>query len=332
MEEVETLKAERAVIESELKGTNPDMKTVFLQAAANGNLNEPLISAQSLGKAFGPFQQQVSESITKQERIIAETQDLYQPFIQERGGSGGAREEALKSIASAYDAFMELKGNLQEGTKFYNDLTQLLVTFQSKVSDFCFARKTEKEELLKDLSSSLSSMSLEPPPQAPAHHAQDPTRPARKNDPPARPPPPAVGAPAPAAPPETSSAAPPAQAPTAAAPNPYAGAPGPLPYPAQPTMPMPYQPYTPMPGGYNPYAVYQNPPAAMPQQGYPQQGYYQPQYGAPPPQGYPPNPNPNPYAQQPGYPQQPQQQQPGYPQQQPGYPPAPGYPQQPQWR
>jgi len=326
MEEVETLKAERAVIESELKGTNPDMKTVFLQAAANGNLNEPLISAQSLGKAFGPFQQQVSESITKQERIIAETQDLYQPFIQERGGSGGAREEALKSIASAYDAFMELKGNLQEGTKFYNDLTQLLVTFQSKVSDFCFARKTEKEELLKDLSSSLSSMSLDPPPQAPAHHSQDPSRPARKTDPPARPPPPAVGAPAPAAPAETQAA----QAPAVAAPNPYAGAPGPLPYPAQPTMPMPYQPYTPMPGGYNPYAVYQNPPAAMPQQGYPQQGYYQPQYGAPPTQGYPPNP----YAQQQqpqGYPQQPQQQ-PGYPQQQPGYPPAPGYPQQPQWR
>ena len=46
------------------------------------------------------FYLKVSESITKQERIIAETQDLYQPFIQERGGSGGAREEALKSIAS----------------------------------------------------------------------------------------------------------------------------------------------------------------------------------------------------------------------------------------
>ena len=57
---METLRAERQVMESELKSTNPDMKTVFLQAAANGSLNEPLISAQSLGRTFGPLQQQVN--------------------------------------------------------------------------------------------------------------------------------------------------------------------------------------------------------------------------------------------------------------------------------
>jgi len=336
MEEVETLKAERSVIESELKGTNPDMKVVFLQAAANGTLNEPVLSVQSLGRSIGPFQNQIAESITKQEKIIAEVQDLYQPFIQERGGEGGARENALKSIASAYDAFMELKGNLQEGTKFYNDLTQLLVTFQSKVSDFCFARKTEKEELLKDLSSSLSSMSLDPPPAAPAHH--DPSRPPRKSDPPARPPPPNVAASS------TDSSAPPSAQPAAA--NPYAGAPGPLPYPTNPTagMPMPYQPYTPMPGGYNPYAGYQNPPAQPGYPGqapaFPQQGYYQPQYGAAPPQGYPQGAPPQGYPQgappPQGYPQgAPPQGYPGAP----GYPPQgaapqgyPGYPQQPQWR
>ena len=59
MEEVETLKAERAVIESELKNTNPDMQSTFLSAAASGSLNEPNISLASLGRTFGPLQHQV---------------------------------------------------------------------------------------------------------------------------------------------------------------------------------------------------------------------------------------------------------------------------------
>ena len=60
MEDVETLKAERQVIESELKSTNPDMKSVFLQAAANGTMNEPLISSQTIGKTYGGLQKQVT--------------------------------------------------------------------------------------------------------------------------------------------------------------------------------------------------------------------------------------------------------------------------------
>ena len=62
MEEVETLRAERAATEAELKSTNPDMKTVFLQAAANGTMNEPLISSQTLGKTYGSLQKQVITS------------------------------------------------------------------------------------------------------------------------------------------------------------------------------------------------------------------------------------------------------------------------------
>merc|ERR1719495_1583006 len=166
---------------------------------------------------------------------MTEIQKNHEIFVRESGGGTNDRETALKSIAAAYDAFMELKGNLQEGTKFYNDLTQLLVTFQSKVSDFCFARKTEKEELLKDLSSSLSNLSMDPPPEAPAHH--DPARPPRKTDPPARPPPPAVSGSTPTAQPAQAPAQAPAPAPGAA--NPYAPAPAPLPYPVQPTPSMP---------------------------------------------------------------------------------------------
>ena len=34
------------------------------------------------------------------------------------------RTEFLKSLADAYDAFLEIKSNLEEGTKFYNDFLQ----------------------------------------------------------------------------------------------------------------------------------------------------------------------------------------------------------------
>merc|ERR1712107_429889 len=213
------------------------MRQVFLNANAKGSFSEAEMSTATLDGAFKSLIDQVNDNLKRQEMALKEITESNENFVKENGSQGGdnARDDMLKKLAAAHDAYFELQNNLQEGTKFYNDLTQLLVTFQNKVSDFCFARKTEKEELLKDLSSSMASMSLDPPPAAPAHH--DPCRPPRKNDPPARPPPPTVSASS-----AQPSSAPPAAA--AAAPNPYAGAPGPLPYPAQPAMPMPYQPYT----------------------------------------------------------------------------------------
>ena len=137
-EDIETIKAERQVIEAEFKNTDPEMKNTFLNIhAKEGVINEQELSNETLNRAFGSLIEQIEDSLKRQESILKEMTEMNEKFVKENGGNtSGQRDEIMKKLAAAHDAFFELQKHLQEGTKFYNDLTQLLVTFQSKVKYF----------------------------------------------------------------------------------------------------------------------------------------------------------------------------------------------------
>ncbi|XP_033105729.1 programmed cell death 6-interacting protein-like isoform X3 [Anneissia japonica] len=173
MLQVDAIKTEREVMESELKSATFNMSSAFLSALAkDGAINEDVISNQELDRIYGPLIQQVQDSARRQESLLSNIQDANTQFssAKQTDNSAQKREEVLRQLATGHNTFMELMGNLTEGTKFYNDLTQILVKYQGKCSDLSFARKTEKEELLRDLTQSIANQPPQEVRAAPAHH------------------------------------------------------------------------------------------------------------------------------------------------------------------
>lgn len=313
--QLDELKKEREQLENDIKSVNFDMTTKFLTALAqDGAINEEALSVTELDRVYGSYTDRVQRNLTKQEELIGNIQVSHQEFskMKQSNSEANLREEVLKKLAAGHDSYIELVANLREGTKFYNDLTEILLKFQNKCSDIVFARKTERDELLKDLQQSIAREPSAPSmPAVPSYQNAAPTAtsgmsstptPAPRTvysgkQPPPRPPPPSVPASVPAAPvsapqnvtpPVASASAPvPSQPLASAIPSQAQGPPFPT-YPG-------YTGYygMPMPVGYNAYMYSQTMPPYL----------YQPQHGQAP---YP--------TQQPGFPM---------PQQPPYYHPPP---------
>uniref|UniRef100_A0A1B6GMD2 BRO1 domain-containing protein n=1 Tax=Cuerna arida TaxID=1464854 RepID=A0A1B6GMD2_9HEMI len=166
MQEVDTMKTERNAIEFELKSNTIDTQESFLSALHDKNINEQTLSMEVLNKYYGHLQQKVKDNLSKQQRLLAEIQKANSDFVPEQH----SRKTMLKELVAAYDTYKELLDNLKEGTKFYNELTLILLEFQSKISDFCFARKTEREEMIKDLTRGIGLATKIEIPELPQHH------------------------------------------------------------------------------------------------------------------------------------------------------------------
>lgn len=258
---------------------------------------EEAIFQRNIDKVYGPLLERVRDVVDRSTAALVTTKECNAHFVATRSSSSSEREQVLNDLQAKYDAWRELRTNLQEGEKFYGNLKALLLKFQNKCKDFCDVRRVEKTEIMKDLaqviintpheqyaahSSAPPSSQYNPPPQgAPLSSLQ-------QQQPPARPPLPAQVPSRPAPQPQQ-----PAQQPPRQAQQP--------PYQQPPAYAPPAYPYAPAPTyASGPYGGYGAPQQQVPQ--YPYGGASQGGWGQPPAQPYAP-----PYG---GY-QAPPQQQPG---------------------
>ncbi|XP_063453045.1 programmed cell death 6-interacting protein-like isoform X3 [Pan paniscus] len=149
---LDEVKKEREGLENDLKSVNFDMTSKFLTALAqDGVISEEALSVTELDRVYGGLTTKVQESLKKQEGLLKNIQVSHQEFskMKQSNNEANLREEVLKNLATACDNFVELVANSKEGTKFYNELTEILVRFQNKCSDIVLAWKTERDELLK---------------------------------------------------------------------------------------------------------------------------------------------------------------------------------------
>uniref|UniRef100_A0A0K0E1K5 BRO1 domain-containing protein n=1 Tax=Strongyloides stercoralis TaxID=6248 RepID=A0A0K0E1K5_STRER len=160
LDQTKDIQKERKKLEDKIKNVKIDVADKFLKArndASGGHFNEEEISNNEIQKAFSDIIKEVDSSLKLQDDVLKEVEVVNRKFVQEKGFGNSDRDQMLKQLASAADVFNTLKSNLNEGHKFYNDLTPLLVSLQQNVSDFCFARQTEKEDLMKQVQQSIIS-------------------------------------------------------------------------------------------------------------------------------------------------------------------------------
>jgi hypothetical protein len=130
MDTVAGIKAEREVIESELKSTDSDSVRARLIGAfqQGSNSDENSVVVNEIESIYTPLRQQVTGSLSQQEQLVENIRRTNLQFQNEKQGneSSEIREEMLKNLARAYDAYQELLSNLKEGNKVSFNLDFIL--------------------------------------------------------------------------------------------------------------------------------------------------------------------------------------------------------------
>ncbi|GAA5926339.1 hypothetical protein JCM1841_005538 [Sporobolomyces salmonicolor] len=118
------------------------------------------------------FEEEMDASRARQEDLLNEIKTLNASFLSHRRHDPAllARETALQELSAAHAKYHEMRGNLEEGLRFYAELSRLGSELRDAAKSFAYSRNVEAQELHRQLST-VPAPSLSPAPAAPAPSA-----------------------------------------------------------------------------------------------------------------------------------------------------------------
>lgn len=168
-DQIEVLKAERADLldQLELVDLPPDFTKKLLKIyQEQGQITDYQMTLDVLNDRLQVVRECIRENLTKQDDLLAQLQSKAEAYFGTNNVSGKS-EGLLTSLTAASEEYFLLLKDVQDGMKFYADVTERCLKTQAKIKDFCFARCTEKTELMADISSRLASVQVSEPESVP---------------------------------------------------------------------------------------------------------------------------------------------------------------------
>jgi len=112
---------------------------------------------------YDPDRQMVVDEGEEQKQVEDQIREANKDFLLARRGdtSTKEREQALQRLENAFFKYKEIVNNINTGRKFYNDLANIVNRFRDDCKNFAYQRRIEAGQWETELSSGMSSLSLQ---------------------------------------------------------------------------------------------------------------------------------------------------------------------------
>jgi programmed cell death 6-interacting protein len=107
------------------------------------------------------FLNQIIDIQTKVDAILKSIYPSHQQLMKVKGSNQqSAKEKAVQDASDAINKFDEINANISEGIQFYTAMQDYIRKASRKVEDFCFARRTEKQDLIENIMMNQSGIQM----------------------------------------------------------------------------------------------------------------------------------------------------------------------------